>query len=141
MRRLQKFTERRESHEIRGYVVHSVCLCGCLLYCHVYQVQGAGAGSFFGSIFSPTIPFIMLFALYVIFTRLYGELIEGLPLKERFVSTFRLMRVMLSSIPIQHTVCIAFVCDVLRENRHASATQNNTLTGRIYTDIANLVMA
>ena len=119
-----------------------LCVCAVAFFIATFiKFKEHGAGSFVGAIFSPTIPFIMLFALYVIFTRLYGELIEGLPLKERFVSTFRLMRVMLSSIPIQHTVCIAFVCDVLRENRHASATQNNTLTGRIYTDIANLVMA
>ena len=119
-----------------------LCVCAVAFFIATFiKFKEQGAGSFFGAFFSPTIPFIMLFALYVIFTRLYGEIIEGLPLKERFVSTFRLMRAIFSSIPIQHTVCIAFVCDVLRENRRDAATQNNSLLGRLYADIERLVMA
>lgn len=99
-----------------------------------------GASFFVACTFSPTIPFIMLFALYVTFSRLWSVVVKDLSLKERGVCVFRIVRVMLSNIPLLHTVCVSFVCDILKENQHTTG-QNNVLTGRLYADIENLVMA
>ena len=122
-------------------VIFILCVCAIAFYvATVIKFKEQGAGVFFGVIFSPVIPFVMVLALYVTFPKLYREFIKGLPMKEQFVWTVRLIRAIFSSIPIQHTVCIAFVCDVLRENRRDAATQNNSLSGRLYADIESLVM-